>query len=425
MSRQKTSPSGSDAAPDPIESGPTKLEIFLTFLYLGCTSFGGPVAHIGYFRDLLVERKKWLDGRAYADLVALCQFLPGPSSSQVGFGIGMMKGGYTGGLAAFAGFTLPSALIMLAFGIGLGHVGEATPTALLVGLKLVAVSVVGHAVIMMGRGLAPDWPRRIFAFAAGATVLAVAQPMMTLAVIAGGAVAGLTLDAEAGTPAADTPRPRRASLIWIILALGLLIILPLAVRISSGPLLDLADGFYRSGMLVFGGGHVVLPLLKAAVVEPGLVSDTVFLAGYGAAQAIPGPLFTIAAFLGQATGIGPYGIIGAAVALVMIFLGSFLLMLGVLPWWEKLRCQQRIRQMLDGVNAAVVGLLAAVLINPIMISAVTSPAEAVIALAGFFILLRGWLPPLAVVGMIVAATMIVAAVVPGAVAGLDISSASP
>lgn len=416
MSRQKTSPSGSDQA-----AAPTRQNIFLTFLYLGCTSFGGPVAHIGYFRDLLVDRKKWLDDRAYADLVALCQFLPGPSSSQVGFGIGLIKGGTLGGLAAFIGFTLPSALIMLAFGIGLEYAGDATPPSLLAGLKLVAVSVVGHAVFMMGKTLAPDMPRRLIAFAAAVAVLLTGHPLMTLVVIGGGAAAGVMLPQNDlqrdNTPQAPggTPTPSRGGMVFVLVALGLLILLPVLARIAPSPLMELADGFYRSGMLVFGGGHVVLPLLEAEVVDPGLVTAETFLAGYGAAQAIPGPLFTIAAFLGQATGVGPYGITGAMVALIMIFLGSFLLMLGVLPWWEGLRSISTIRTMLDGVNAAVVGLLAAVLINPIMVSAVSTPYDAVIAATGFIILLRGWLPPLAVVGLIVILTMMLA--------GLDIGAA--
>lgn len=411
MSRQKTLPSGSDQ-----QVRPTRNAIFLTFLYLGCTSFGGPVAHIGYFRTLLVARKKWLDEQAYADLVALCQFLPGPSSSQVGFGIGLIKGGYLGGLAAFVGFTLPSALIMLAFGIGLDAAGDATPVSLLAGLKLVAVSVVGHAVLMMGKGLAPDWPRRGIALAAGAAVLLSGQPLMTLVVIAGGGVAGLMLvPSSAGQPAAETKAKSGRAFVFISIALGLLVLLPVLGQIAPSPLLDLADGFYRSGMLVFGGGHVVLPLLEAEMVDPGLISAESFLAGYGAAQAIPGPLFTIAAFLGQATGIGPYGITGAVVALVMIFLGSFLLLLGVLPWWDRLRSFTRVRQCLDGVNAAVVGLLAAVLINPIMMSAITTPVDAALALGGFTLLWRGWLPPLPVVGLIVITTMILA--------GLDIGPA--
>ena len=415
MSRQKTSPSSSD------RNAQSRVEIFLTFLYLGCTSFGGPVAHLGYFRELLVVRKRWLDNREYADLVALCQFLPGPSSSQVGFGIGLMKGGHIGGLAAFAGFTLPSALIMIAFGLMLGYGGDAIPSSLLAGLKLVAVSVVGHAVVMMGKELTPDWPRRLIALISGLTVLAVAQPFITIGVILLGAVSGLFLTGGKIDSDQNRPAAGKTSLIWICVALGLLILLPLLAGTFASPLIGLADGFYRSGMLVFGGGHVVLPLLEVEMVDPGLITEDVFLAGYGAAQAIPGPLFTIAAFLGQSTGIGPFGITGAAVALIMIFLGSFLLMLGVMPWWAWLRGQSRVRQMLDGVNAAVVGLLAAVLINPIIVTAVTSPLEAAIALAGFVVLIRGWLPALAVVAMIVCVTMALGALP----AGLDITPATP
>ena len=242
------------------------------------------------------------------------------------------------------------------------------------------------------------------------------QPLMTLVVIAGGGVAGLMLaPSSAGQPPAKTEARGGRAFVFISIALGLLVLLPVLGRIAPSPLLDLADGFYRSGMLVFGGGHVVLPLLEAEMVDPGLISAESFLAGYGAAQAIPGPLFTIAAFLGQATGIGLYGITGAVVALVMIFLGSFLLLLGVLPWWDRLRSFTRVRQCLDGVNAAVVGLLAAVLINPIMMSAITTPVDAALALGGFALLWRGWLSPLPVVGLIVITTMILA--------GLDIGPA--
>lgn len=400
MSKPKTSPSKCNS------TRPGPADIFLTFLYLGCTSFGGPVAHIGYFRDLLVEKKAWLDEHEYADLVALCQFLPGPSSSQVGFGIGLIKGGYAGGLAAFAGFTLPSALIMAIVGFVLGYGGDAIPSSLLVGLKLVAVSVVGHAVMMMGKGLTPDWPRRWIAVLSGLAVLAAGHPLMTLAVILGGGMAGLMLKQKEPVSAPAGLPPQQSSLIWIAAAFGLLLVLPVATSLTASPLMALADGFYRSGMLVFGGGHVVLPLLKAEMVGADFVTETVFLAGYGAAQAIPGPLFTIAAFLGQATGLGPFGITGALVALIMIFLGSFMLMLGVMPWWGWLRSQHQIRHILNGVNAAVVGLLAAVLLNPIMMTAINGPTEAMIALVGFVILLRGWLPALVVVGLIVAATMV-------------------
>lgn len=391
----------------------TALEVFRVFLYLGCTCFGGPVAHIGYFRDLLVSRRHWLDDRTYADLVALCQFLPGPSSSQVGFGIGLMKAGWRGGLAAWLGFTMPSAILMAGFGIGLVSLGDGIPPTLLTGLKLVAVSVVGHAVWSMSKALTPDAPRRLMAAVAAIILFAFPHPMLQLGVIAGGGIVGWLMLSSATESTAKAPAFRLTASLWFLVAsLGLLILLPLLAGLMPGKLMQLADGFYRAGMLVFGGGHVVLPLLKSAVVEPGLVSDAAFLAGYGAAQAIPGPLFTVAAFLGQVTGIGPWGLTGAAVALAAIFLGSFLMMLGVMPYWASLRQVASVRRALDGVNAVVVGLLLAVLVNPIILTGITSPVEAVIALTGFGLLVMGWLSPLPVVGLIVAATMVTGAIMP-------------
>ena len=383
-------------------SSPSHWQIFCTFLYLGCTSFGGPVAHIGYFRNLLVERKNWLNAQAYSDLVALCQFLPGPASSQVGFAIGLVKGGYFGGLAAFLGFTLPSALILLTFSIGLDFVGGVASNSLLAGLKLVAVSVVGHAVVMMGNVSTPDWPRRSMAFLAAVVVLLVGHPFVTMFVIFLGGFFGLML------PQVELqfqkPRNRIGgynALVFIILALSLLILLPILAYLFPTPLFRLLDGFYRSGMLVFGGGHVVLPLLEGAVVDTGLVSEADFLVGYGAAQAIPGPMFAVAAFLGQKADIGIGGVGGAAISLLMIFLGPFLLVLGVMPFWERLRHHKGFRKALDGVNASVVGLLTAILINPLTTAAITTFHDAVIVGVGFLFLWRCWLSPIFVVGLIV------------------------
>jgi chromate transporter len=389
----------------------TAREVFMTFLYLGCTSFGGPVAHIGYFRDLMVTRRKWLDERTYADLVALCQFLPGPSSSQVGFGIGLMMAGWRGGLAAWLGFTMPSAILMTGFAIGLITFGEGLPGSLLSGLKLVAVSVVGHAVWSMSKSLTPDWPRRSMAAIAAILLILYPLPLLQLGVIAAGAAAGWMLLPGDRSRDYDLPAFHFSPRLWfLIIAIILLFLLPVLVTLYPAEWLALADGFYRAGALVFGGGHVVLPLLKSAVVEPGWVSDAEFLAGYCAAQAIPGPLFTVSAFLGQATGIGPFGLTGAAVALVAIFAASFMMMVGVLPYWASLRQVASVRRSLDGVNAAVVGLLLAVLVNPIILSGITQPAEAVIALGGFAVLVMGWLNPLMVVGLIVATTMVTSAI---------------
>jgi len=400
-----------DVTPQPV----TAWSIFRVFLYLGCTSFGGPVAHLGYFRTLLVDQKKWLDDRTYGDLVALCQFLPGPSSSQVGFAIGLIKAGYRGGLAAWLGFTMPSALLMVLFAFSLAEYGEVFPPALISGLKLVAVSVVAHAVLTMGRSLAPDRPRQLIALAAMAILLAIPSPLLQLAVIASGALAGVVMLPSKPFPAA---RGRMAyagglaSLAFLSLAFGLLAALPMLSALMEHPILALADGFYRAGALVFGGGHVVLPLLKSAVVDPGWVTEAEFLAGYGAAQAIPGPLFTVAAFLGMMTDLGPAGLGGAVLALVAIFLASFLMVLGVMPFWQSLREHALARQALDGVNAAVVGLLLAVLINPIMMVGIKGLVDIAIGLGGFMLLAFGVMRPILVVGLIVLASL-AAASIPG------------
>jgi len=382
--------------------------VFRVFLYLGCTSFGGPVAHLGYFRALLVDRKKWLDARTFGDLVALCQFLPGPSSSQVGFAIGLIKAGYAGGFAAWLGFTLPSAVLMVLFAFGLAEYGDIFPPALISGLKLVAVSVVAHAVLTMGRSLAPDRPRQLIALAAMAVLLILPSPLLQLAVIAAGAVTGAmilprsTLSETRSTP---SEAPGLKSLVFLGLAFGLLLALPLLSAVMPQPVLALADGFYRAGALVFGGGHVVLPLLQAAVVDPGWVTDAEFLAGYGAAQAIPGPLFTVAAYLGMMTGIGPAGLGGAALALIAIFCASFLMLLGVMPFWRYLREHAMARRALDGINAAVVGLLLAVLINPIMMTGIRGPVDIAIGMGGFLLLSFGVMRPIFVVGLIVLASL--------------------
>ena len=384
----------------------TAWTVFTTFLLLGCTSFGGPVAHIGYFRALLVARRGWLSERIYADLVALCQFLPGPSSSQIGFGIGLMKAGWRGGLAAWLGFTMPSAILMVGFALLLSAGGGGVPPALLSGLKLVAVAVAGHAVWSMARALTPDMTRRAIAAAATVILVAFPHPALQVAAIMAGAFVGWMVMPE--PPAAESRgsgAARFSRRLWFpAAALALLALLPLAAGLHPAPWLQLLDGFYRAGMLVFGGGHVVLPLLQSAVVEPGWVSEAEFLAGYGAAQAVPGPLFTVAAFLGQVAGIGPMGLGGALVALLSIFAGSFMLLAGVLPHWETLRGVAPVRRALDGVNAVVVGLLLAVLVNPVATTGITNPVEAAIALAGFGMLAMGWLGPLPVLGLVLAAT---------------------
>ncbi|MEQ9609695.1 MAG: chromate efflux transporter, partial [Kiloniellaceae bacterium] len=341
--------------------------VFRVFLQLGLTSFGGPVAHLGYFREAFVTRRRWLDEHAYADLVALCQFLPGPASSQVGIGIGLAKAGYAGALAAWLGFTLPSALALTLFGYGVAAYQEVLPAGLLHGLKVVAVAVVAQAVWGMARTLCPDAPRATLAVLAAAAVLAVPGAGAQLAVIAGGALAGLLVlpgQQDRAATSLGIPVNKAVAIAALLLFFALLIGLPLLSAAfpaqgdvgqgDVGQSLALADSFYRSGALVFGGGHVVLPLLQAEVVPPGWVSNDAFLAGYGAAQAVPGPLFTFAAYLGAVMEPVPNGVLGALICLVAVFAPSFLLVIGALPFWDGLRHHPLARRALTGVNAAVV-----------------------------------------------------------------------
>lgn len=369
-------------------------EIFFAFLKLGLTSFGGPAAHLGYFHAEFVERRRWLSERAYGDLVALSQFLPGPASSQTGFAIGLTRGGALGALAAWAGFTLPSAALMLAFAYGAGRIADAPwGVGLLHGLKLVAVAIVAQAVLGMARSLSPDGPRATIATAALVLSLLAPGSLAQLGAIALGAVAGLAFcrDGAAATPdSLAMPVSRRAGLACLALFFALM-----ALSFVPGPsgLSALFAAFYRSGGLVFGGGHVVLPLLRDAVVTPGWVSDGAFLAGYGAAQALPGPLFAFSAYLGALVGGAP----GALVALVAIFLPGLLALVGVLPFWHGLRAQPQAQAAMRGVNAAVVGLLGAALYNPVWTSAVLAPADFALAAAGFALLVAWRAPPLVVV----------------------------
>jgi chromate transporter len=374
-------------------------EVFAVFLRLGLTSFGGPIAHLGYFRDELVTRRRWLNDAAYADLVALCQFLPGPASSQVGFALGMMRAGWAGALAAFAAFTLPSALILVGFALTAAAIAGPLGLGALQGLKLVAVAVVAQAVLGMARSLCPDRERA--AIAAGSVALLAVLPgaIGMLGAILAGALAGLALlqrDAGgqgSGHLALPVSRGVAAAALGVFVA-GLAI-LPLLAPLSQT--LAVVDGFYRAGALVFGGGHVVLPLLEAEVVRTGWVSEDTFLAGYGAAQAVPGPLFTFAAYLGAALGPAPNGLLGAAIALVAIFLPGFLLLVGVLPLWERLRSRAPARSAMQGANAAVVGILGAALYAPVFTTAVGDMRDFALALL-CFVLLTAWrTPPWAVV----------------------------
>ena len=376
--------------------------VFLAFLKLGLTSFGGPVAHLGFFRDALVVRRRWLDDRSYADLVALCQFLPGPASSQVGIGIGLTKAGLPGALAAWLGFTLPSALAMTLFGYGVTAWAGGIPAGALQGLKIAAVAVVAQALWGMARTLTPDAPRITLAVASAMLVLAIPSPVMQVLVIAGGALVGLARhDGEDVGEASGIAIPvsTRAAVVSLAIFALLLIGLPVAATVWPSQSLALVDSFYRAGSLVFGGGHVVLPLLQAEVVPPGWVGNEAFMAGYGAAQAVPGPLFTFAAYLGAVMESAPTGWAGALLCLLAIFVPSFLLVIGVLPFWSRLRRVGAVRRALAGINAAVVGLLLAALYDPVWTSAVRSAADFALALGAFTLLVFWRTPPWLVVAL--------------------------
>ena len=374
------------------------LEVLLTFLKLGVTSFGGPIAHIGYFREELVVRRRWIDDPTFTDLVALCQFLPGPASSQVGFSLGLMRAGYWGGLAAWAGFTLPSAVLMTGFAYGAGELGGAMGQGVIHGLKLVALAVVAQAVCGMARTLCPDWRRVSIACVAALVILSIPLPTIQIGTIVMGGLAGFWL-CRAPIPAATgtlgTAVSRRVATAALAIFCLLLIALPAIARVSHG--VALFDAFYRSGALVFGGGHVVLPLLSKAFVTPGCVSEDAFLAGYGAAQAVPGPLFTFAAYLGAVVSPGPHGMVGAALGLIGIFLPGILILLGALPFWDASRQRAGPQAIMRGINAAVVGLLGAALYDPLWMSSVKSVGDFAVALVGFVLLTAWRIPPLIVV----------------------------
>ena len=391
-----------ESADPPSDVGPTPSggfgEVFRVFLRLGLTSFGGPIAHLGYFRAEFVERRRWLTERSFADLVALAQFLPGPGSSQTGFGIGLLRGGFLGGLAAWLGFTLPSAVLMVLFAYGAGSIANSSlGSGLLHGLKLVAVAIVAQAVMGMARTLCPDRIRASIAAVALVVMLVAPWSILQLGVIIAGGFAGLLM-CEASAETADPVRVMPVSrAIGLACLLAFFVLLAVAFIPAPPGAAALFDAFYRSGALVFGGGHVVLPLLRSAVVSPGWVPDSAFLAGYGAAQALPGPLFTFAAFLGAVAGAPPGGIVGAVVALIAIFIPGILCLLGTLPFWHALRAQPAARAAMLGTNAAVVGLLGAALYSPVWTSAVQSPIDFAIASLGFVLLIAWRAPPLLVV----------------------------
>ncbi|WP_336491645.1 chromate efflux transporter [Methylobacterium nigriterrae] len=376
-------------------------EVFLAFLKLGLTSFGGPIAHLGYFRDELVTRRRWIDESDYADLVALCQFLPGPASSQVGFSLGVLRGGgLLGGLAAWTAFTLPSALLLLAFAYGASAFTGPAAQGLIHGLKLVAVAVVAQAVWGMARSLAPDRPRASIAVGALLLTVFVAGSFGQILAIALGAVLGLVLCRSGAAPIKGHlafPVSRWAGAVALAVFLLLLVLPHLLASGLQSQGLALFDAFYRVGALVFGGGHVVLPLLRAAVVDPGWVTPDTFLAGYGAAQAIPGPLFTFAAYLGAVVHPAPNGILGASIALAAIFLSSLLLVYGMLPFWDAFRTRPLAQAAMRGTNAAVVGILGSALYDPVWTSAVHSPRDFALATVAFVLLTTWKAPPWIVV----------------------------
>jgi len=374
------------------------LEVFVTFLKLGLTSFGGPIAHIGYFRQEVVVRRRWVDDATYTDLVALCQFLPGPASSQVGFSLGLIRARYWGALAAWTGFTLPSAILMTAFAYGAGELRGPVGSGVIHGLKLVAVAIVAQAVWGMARTACPDRQRASIACMAAVLMLFSNSSFTQICTILMGGIAGL-LVCRASAPTVARPLgipvSRRVGMLALLAFLVLLGVLPVLGARSQA--IKVFDAFYRSGALVFGGGHVVLPLLTKAFVTPGWVSQDSFLAGYGAAQALPGPLFTFAAYLGAAGRHSPRGVTGAALGTVAIFLPGILILLGTLPFWDLFRQRVGAQASMRGINAAVVGLLGAALYNPLWVSSVASSGDLILALIGFVLLTAWRAPPLLIV----------------------------
>lgn len=361
-------------------------EVFIAFLKLGLTSFGGPIAHIGYYRHAFVEKRRWLSEEQFAQLLVLCQFLPGPASSQMGFSLGMMRAGWLGAIAAFIAFTLPSALLLFVFAQSLPYLSDTVGQALIHGLKLVALVVVAQAVWQMAGKLTPDWTRRGIAILATLFLLLVAHPLAQIAVVISSAVLGLILCRAQSLESAALSVSYGPKLAWSLLIVFLVLLLGLPLVSSENSLLAVFDAFYHSGALVFGGGHVVLPLLEHTVVEPGWVAADEYLAGYGAAQAVPGPVFSVAAYLGAMLPGDNGGLLGACLALLAIFLPGFLLVSAMLPLWQTLQNYPLAASAIAGVNAGVVGLLAAALYDPIWVSVVHQFSDIVIAVIGLLLL---------------------------------------
>jgi chromate transporter len=374
------------------------VEVFLTFLKLGVSSFGGPIAHLGYFRQEVVDRRRWVDDTTFTDVVALCQFLPGPASSQVVFSLGLIRAGYWGAIAAWTAFTLPSALLMTAFAFGVGLLTSPIGIGVIHGLKLVAVAIVAQAVWGMAARLCPDRPRASIACISTVILLFSSASIAQAGVILFGAIAGFWL-CRTSDPMQErrlaVPVSRGVAASSLTVFFGLLLLLPVFGARLQGA--ELFDAFYRSGALVFGGGHVVLPLLSKAFVTPGWVSQDSFLAGYAAAQALPGPVFTFAAYLGAISQPPPHGIAGAILGIVAIFLPGMLILLGTIPFWEAFRRRVGAQAVMRGVNAAVVGLLGAALYSLLWVNSVRTAADFALALMGFVLLTAWRAPPLLVV----------------------------
>ena len=390
----------------------TPLEIFSIFFRLGLTSFGGPIAHLGYFRQEFVARRRWLDEHAYADLVALCQFLPGPASSQVGIALGLSRGGIPGAVASWLGFTLPSAIALVLFGLGVTYFSGNLGSGWLHGLKVVAVAVVAQALWGMGKSLSPDKLRATVAVGAAVAVTLFPSALGQVSVIAASGLFGWVFLRNSGAlphNQIQTTSGRATGVLMLFVFFLLLFVLPVAAGSTNSYGVKLFDSFYRAGSLVFGGGHVVLPLLQSQVVPAGWISNDAFLAGYGAAQAVPGPLFTFAAYLGAVSTQAPSGWLGAGIALVAIFLPAFLLIAGILPFWEVLRRYEAMQRAMLGINAAVVGLLLSAFYNPVWTSAIRNTADFSLAAIAFLLLAFWKCPPWLVV--------ILAAVVAGLGAG--------
>jgi chromate transporter len=376
------------------------MEVLAIFTRLGLTSFGGPIAHLGYYRTEFVERRRWIDDQSFADIVALCQFLPGPSSSQVAMSIGILRAGTLGALASWIGFTMPSAILMILFAYGIGSLSGVEDAAWLGGLKIVAVAVVAQAVWGMARTLAPDKQRATLAILAAIGVLAWSSPFMQVGVIVvGGLIAWKFFSggkAVAGSTLSFAISRRTGAVSWALF-FGLLIGLPLLRPLIASESFSIFDSFYRAGSLVFGGGHVILPLLQAETVPQRWLTNQEFIAGYGAAQAVPGPLSTFAAYLGTLMDAGPGGWVGGMFALIAIYVPAALLVFGALPFWEMLRTRASIQRALLGINAAVVGILVAALYTPVWTSAIHRPADFALGLAAFGLLVFWRIPPWIVV----------------------------